>query len=291
MAERKVVTINIFRLESAVDTFAVDLGIKLDALVENSATHGTFDGKACELMFKVFEPIRLDDRTIHCVGICRQKYLLPVWYSKEGEIKDAAPESGALGEISYALIDTKHMSLVCISRTPRDFADFTRWLTGDTAAGITPLFNRAAYDQVNQWEIFRKLNLSIEAPAADFVDNILDSELGENFCMLEALNGLKIEITVSMGHGKGSLHKDAVRRFIKQILEDNFAGKLKIMGKSFEEQQSAEIDLYNARLKHKTEIVIAGTYIAPEEAKSALYEAYQLNLDDIFASSADGEED
>jgi len=91
MAERKAVTVNLFKLESAVDTFAVDLGIKLDSLVENNATHGTFDGKSCELMFKLFEPIRLDDRTIHCVGICRQKALLPVWYSKEGEIKALLP--------------------------------------------------------------------------------------------------------------------------------------------------------------------------------------------------------
>jgi len=292
MAERKAVTVNLFKLESAVDTFFADLGMKLEALVENNATHGTLDGKSCELMFKVFEPIKLSNRTLHFVSICREKSLLPVWFNREeGDIKDAAPTSGALGDIGYALIDTDNKALVVISRTPVDFACFARFLSGDAAAGITPLLNRTAYEQVRQWEIFRKLNLAIEAPAADFVSNVLESELGENFRMLDTLSGLKIDITVSMGHGKGSLHKDAVRQFIKQILEDNFAGKLKVTGKSFDEQESMVIDLYNARLKHKTEIVIAGSYIAPEEAKSTLYEAYQLYLDDIFAAATTDEED
>lgn len=33
------------------------------------------------------------------------------------------------------------------------------------------------------------------------------------------------------------------------------------------------------------QIVIAGTHIAPDEAKATLYEAYQLHLDDIEAAN------
>ena len=133
--------------------------------------------------------------------------------------------------------------------------------------------------------------MSITAPAADFVGNILDSEIGENFKMLETLSGLKIDVSVSMGHGKGQLHKDAVRDFLKAVLEENFAGSLKISGKCFDEQKTEEIDLIAARVRHKTEIVIAGTHIAPDEAKATLYEAYQLHLDDIEAANEQGDTD
>lgn len=288
MAERKNVTVNFYRLESAVDTFYQDMDFKLDALSAGGMDFGFFDGKSSELMFKIFEPITLSDRKLYIVSLIKEKIFLPVWFNREGIIQEAPTEGGCLGDVSYALIDPEKQALLTLSGgfgpSASAFSDFARWLTGDAASGASPIFIGNAYNQVTDWEIFRKVNLSIEAPAADFVGNVLDSEIGDNFKMLETLSGLKIDISVSMGHGKGSLHKDAVKNFINTIMSENYAGKLKIMGKSFEEQQTAELDLYNARLKHKTEIVIAGTHIAPDEAKATLYEAYQLHLDDIDAA-------
>lgn len=288
MAERKNITVNFYRLESTLDTFYQDLEYKLEALSEGGMDYGFFDGKSCELMFKIFDPIQISDRKLYLVGLIKEKIFLPVWFNREGLVQEAPLEGGCLGDVSYALIDTERQCILTLSGgfgpSISGFSDFARWLTGDSAAGSSPIFIGDVYNQVNQWEIFRKLNLSIEAPAADFVGNVLDSDLGENFKMLETLSGLKIDISVSMGHGKGSLHKDAVKNFINNLMNENFAGKLKVMGKSFEEQATAEYDLYNARLKHKTEIVIAGTHIAPDEAKASLYEAYQIHLDDIEAA-------
>ena len=289
MAERKSITVNFYRLESAVDTFYQDMEFKLDALSSDGMDYGFFDGKNCELMFKIFYPIALSDRKLFIVSLIKEKVFLPVRFNRQGEVQEAVDSPDSLGDVSYALIDPEKRALLTLSGgfgpSVSAFSDFARWLTGDSAAGSSPIFINSAYDQVTNWEIFRKLNLSIEAPAADFVGNVLDSEIGENFKMLETLSGLKIDISVSMGHGKGSLHKDAVKNFIRTVMEENFAGKLKIMGKSFEEQQTAELDLYNARLKHKTEIVIAGSHISPDEAKATLYEAYQLYLDDIEAAN------
>lgn len=288
MLERKNVTVNFYRIQSSVDTFYQDLDFKLDALASGGMDYGFFDGKSAELMFKIFEPIDLPEHRIYLVSLIKERIFLPVWFNREGEIQDVPLNGGQLGDVSYGLIDPERQSLLTLTGgsgpSASAYADFVRWLTGDSAAGASPVFISNVYDQVNQWEIFRKLNLSIEAPAADFVANVLTSDTGDNFKMLETLSGLKIDISVSMGHGKGSLQKDAVKNFINSILQENFAGKLKVMGKSFEEQATAEHDLYNARLKHKTEIVIAGTHIAPVEARSTLYEAYQLHLDDIEAA-------
>ena len=295
MAERKNITVNFYRLESSLDTFYQDLEFKLEALAEGGMDYGFFDGKSCELMFKIFEPIQSPERKLYLVSLIKEKIFLPVWYNREGLVQEAPLEGGSLGDVSYALIDTERQCILTLSGgfgpSVSGFSDFVRWLSGDSACGSSPIFIGNAYDQVNQWEIFRKINMSIEAPTGDFVSNVLDTDMGDNFKMLETLSGLKIDISVSMGHGKGSLDKAAVKNFIQSILDDNFAGKLKIMGKSFEEQATSEYDLYNARLKHKTEIVIAGTHISPDEARASLYEAYQLHLDDIEAAMQTGLEE
>lgn len=291
MAERKNVTINFYRLESAVDTFYLDLGIKLDALAEQENPFGFFDGKNSELMFKVHEPVKTNSRTLHLVSIVKEKLFLPVRFNREGQVQEAVESPDSLGDVSYGLIDTENGCMLILGGRASNFSDFARWISGDSAAGTSPLFRNDAWNHVANWEIYRKVAVSITAPAADFVGNVLNSEIGENFKMLETLSGLKIDISVSMGHGKGQLHKDAVRDFLKAVLEENFAGSLKVSGKSFDEQKTEEIDLIAARVRHKTEIVIAGTHISPDEAKAALYEAYQLHLDDIEAANEeeDGE--
>lgn len=289
MAERKNVTINFYKLESAVDTFYMDLGIKLDALSSGGMDYGFFAGKSSELMFKVYEPIKLEDRTLHLVSIVKEKVFLPVRFNREGEIQEAVESPDSLGDVSYGLIDTDNGCILTLGGRASNFSDFARWLSGDSAAGTSPLYRNDAWNQVTNWEIYRKVGLSITAPAKDFVGNILDSEIGENFKMLDTLNGLKIDVSVSMGHGKGNLHKDAVRDFLKAVLEENFAGSLKVSGKCFEEQKTEEIDLIAARVRLKGEVVIAGSHIAPDEAKATLYEAYQLHLDDIDAANEEKE--
>lgn len=285
MAERKNVTINFYRLESAVDTFYQDMEFKLTELAKLENPFGFFDGKSCELVFKIFDPIVLSDRKLFIVSLIKEKIFLPVWFNREGIVQEAPTEGGSLGDVSYGLIDTDNKCVLILGGRASNFSDFARWLSGDASAGTHPLYRNDAWNQVTNWEIYRKVNLSIEAPTTDFVGDILDSEIGGNFNILETLNGLKIDVSVSMGHGKGNLHKDAVRDFLKAVLEENFAGKLKVSGKSFEEQSTEEIDLIAAKVRHKTEIVIAGTHISPDEAKATLYEAYQLHLDEIEASN------
>ena len=292
MAENKNVTINFYKIESVLADISV-LGGTLSGLSELEKPYGFFDGKSQELMFTIHEPIELSNagRKLHLVSIVREKVFLPVKFDRDGNVTKAVENPNALGDIAYGLIDLDHMALLTIGGNVGMFSDFLRWLTGDSAMGTTPILIGNVRNQVNDWEIFRKVTLGVEAPAMDFVTKIMDSDAGQHCRMLEALSGLRIEITVSMGHSKGSLHKDAVKEFIKLMMNgENPTHKLKVSGKCFEELATTEYDLYGSHLKHKTEIVIAGSHIAPDEAKSCLYEAYQLHLDDIEANvEGDGE--
>ena len=286
MAEKRTITLNFHRLEAIEETTITDLEYKLDTLSEQEKPYGFFDGKHAELMFTVHEPIKSSERTLHIVSIVKEKVFLPVKFDRNGNVSEAIESPDTLGDIAYGLIDTEHRAVITIGGNAGMFSDFLRWLSGDSALSTTPIFIGNVYNQVTQWEIFRKVTIGLEAPTIGFVDKIMESDAGEYCYLLEALSGLKIEISVSMGQGKGSLHKDSVRDFIKAMFSDDVpASKIKIAGKSFEEQATAEHDLYNARLKHKTEIVIAGSHISPDEACSALYEAYQLHLDEIGATN------
>lgn len=291
MSERKSVTINYYRLEAAEEIFYHDLDDRLSTLAEGGMDYGFFDGRTRELMFKIFEPIELSDRKLHFVSLIKEKQFLPVWFNREGLVQEAPLEGGMLGDISYALIDPMKQCVVTFGNMASGYADFARWLTDDQSAGISPIFVNNAFDEVTQWEVYRKINIAVEAPAMDLVDDVLDSEYGNNFEMLNTLKGLKIDLSVSMGHGKGSLDKELVRKFIRKMLEDNFAGKLKVAGKNFDEQSTSEHDLYSAKLKHHTDIVVAGMHVSPDEAKSSLFEAYQINLDHIESAVADFDEE
>ena len=294
MSERKNITVNYYHLEAAEEVFYHDLDDRLATLSEGGMDFGFFEGRSRELMFKIFEPIDLGDRKLHIVSLIKEKQFLPIWFNREGELQEAPLEGGMLGDISYGLIDPVKQCLVMFSGGfgpgASGFADFARWLTDDQSAGVSPLFINNAYDQVTQWEVYRKLNISVEAPAMEFVDSVLDSQYGQNFEMLNTLKGLKIDLSVSMGHGKGSLDKELVRNFVRTIMEENFAGKLKVSGKNFDEQSTEEHDLYNAKLKHKTEIVVSGLHISPDEARNSLFEAYQIHLEHIDSAVSDFEE-
>lgn len=286
MAERKNVTINFHRIESSDETMIATVGEKLDVMLgSDEYCHGTFDGKSAELAFKIHDAIETSDRKLFLVSIIRERIFLPVQFNKkDGTIREPETNPDGMGDIAYGLIDTENSALLTIGGNAGMFADFMRWLSGDASVGTRPIFIGDIYNQVLDYEIFRKVTLGMEVSAADFVDTIMKSDAGEYSRLLEALSGLKIEISVSMGHCKGSLHKDAVKDFIKLMMNgENPTKSLKVAGKSFDEQATAEYDLYNARLKHKTEIVIAGSHIAPDEARSALYEAYQVKLDEIEA--------
>lgn len=299
MAERKNVTVNFYKLESAVDTFYLDLGIKLDALAEQENPFGFFDGKSSELMFRVYDAIRTESRTLHLVSIVKEKVFLPVRFNREGEIQEAVESPDSLGDVSYGLIDTNCKCVLILGGRAANFCDFARWLSGDSAAGTSPLFRRDAIQTVLSWGIVKKILFSLKTEDtsmwADAMNRITDSEGLEGMqksiymrpylkCgdIVDSMGGSSLEVTVS---NKKNLDKEFVRGFIIHMGADGLFNSLKVSGKSFEEQKTEEIDLLAARVRHKAEIVIAGTHISPDEAKAALYEAYQLHLDDIEAAN------
>lgn len=189
MAERKNVTINFYKLESAVDTFYLDLDHKLTELAKLENPFGFFDGKSSELMFRVDEPIKLGDRTLHLVSIVKEKVFLPVRFNREGEIQEAVESPDSLGDVSYGLIDTENGCILVLGGRASNFSDFARWLTGDSAAevGVQRIEDAQAAE-------IERLKVKVAELETD-----LDSALEERDNREEALTNLSVTVGTYFG--------------------------------------------------------------------------------------------
>lgn len=284
MSNVKNVTINFFQMFSSNEGYFDRLSEKLSTMYDNGVTHGFFEAGSRQLMFKLFYRNDIGGGDAFVVGLIKERDHWPIWFSQDGELDEIPLERGSLGDISFALIVPQKMVMLTLgggigAPSPASFVFFERWLTDDESAGIQPVFVTDAYDQVRDWEMFRKLTMTVEATTSDYVQEVLTTETGSDLKMLETLNGLRIDVSVSMGHNKGSLDVNSVKKFINGLLSENYARKLVLNGKSFDGQQTGEFDLYNARLKQKAEIRYSGTAINSEDAASALVNAYFNNSD------------
>jgi len=279
MSNVKNITVNYFQMYSQEEWAFDTIAEKLSTLMENNMNFGFFEVGEREIMFKLFEHMELGGNPVFIIGLVKEKSSWPVWFDREGNLEDIPLDAGTIGEISYALINPYRRLALTIgsgiaSPGMGAFVNYLRWLTDSETLGFKPVFVGDAYDQVQSWEMFRKINMSFEAPTADFVDEALNTEAGKDLTILNTLGGLKIDMTVSMGHSKGSLGAEQVKRFINDVLTENFAKKLTITGKGFTGQETEEYDLYNAKLKFKTEIALSGMHVGIEEARSVLSTAY-----------------
>ena len=132
MAERKNATINFYHIGTAFPEAYGIIKDKLSAMVSGEMNHGVFDGKSCELAFKVHAGIEAENYTLFLVSIIKERVFLPVVFNREGgDIKEPELNPDSMGDISYALVDPDRQAILTIGGSVSMFSDFLRWLTGD----------------------------------------------------------------------------------------------------------------------------------------------------------------
>lgn len=280
MAEKKRINVNFFNIESQEDGVYMTLSEKLSTLFDSGVDYGFFETKSREIMFKLFETFEVNGFPAYLFGLVKEKASWPVWYDRNGDLSEVPLNSGTLGDITYGLALPQDKLILTASGTAGKgaFTEFLRWLADDTTTILEPIFISDAYSKVQNWEVFRKFELSVEAPTADFVDTVLTSESGRELgSILSTLEGLKMDITVSMGNTKGSMSAPQLKALMSGILSDNYARKLTITGKSFEDEGSESIDVMSAKLKYAADVAVNKTYLSPDEARVAFLEGYYNN--------------
>ncbi|WP_265821722.1 DUF6731 family protein [Geovibrio ferrireducens] len=280
MAEKKRINVNFFNIESQEDGVFMTLSEKLSTLFESGMDYGFFETKSREIMFKLFESFEVNSYPAYLFGLIKEKSSWPVWYDRNGELSEVPLNSGTLGDITYGLALPQDRLILTASGTAGKgaFTEFLRWLADDSTVILDPVFIGDAYNKIQNWEVFRKFEISVEAPTADFVDTVLTSESGREFgSIMGTLEGLKMDITVSMGNTKGSMSAPQLKALLGGIISDNYAKKLTITGKGFEDEASESIDVMSAKLKYSADVAVSKTYLSPDEARTAFLEGYYNN--------------
>lgn len=280
MAEKVRVTVNFFNIESQEDGVFAVLSEKLANLFDNGVDYGFFETKSREIMFKLFESFEVNQYPAYLFGLVKEKSSWPAWYDRSGKLSEVPLNSGTLGGVTYGLVIPNDKLILTASGSlgKGAFTEFLRWLADNNTVILDPVFVTDAYNQVQNWEVFRKFELSVEAPTADFVDTVLASESGRELgSIMGTLEGLKMNITVSMGNTKGSMSAPQLKAIVGGIISDNYAKKLIITGKSFEDESSESLDLMAAKLKYAADVAVSKTYLMPDEARTAFLEGYYNN--------------
>lgn len=276
---KKEINVNFFRICEVADETIAALADKFSLMLSH-APFGFFETSKREIMFKLWGSFDLGGSEAYLFGLIRENENHPVFFDREGTVGDVPISSGGLGSVTYGLIVPEKRLLVTTSGGcgKSVFNDFLRWTVDSAPLEIQHIYMDDALNKVMNWDVFRKLEISVKCPTSDFADNVLNTDSGRELPqLLTAIEGLSMTTTVSMGTTKGSMSGHVTKKYIQSLLDDGYAGKIAVTGKMFEDEKSEIIDLVASKLKCSVEINLSGTYLQPEEARNVLLEGVYNN--------------
>lgn len=249
-------------------------------LMLSHAPFGFFETSKREIMFKLYETFEIQGSPAYLFGLVRENENHPVFFDRDGTIGDVPIANGGLGSVTYGLIVPEKQLLVTTSGGcgKSVFSDFIWWTVDKAPLEIQHIYMDDALNKVMNWVVFRKIEISVKCPTSDFADDVLNTDSGRELPqLLTAIEGLNMTTTVSMGTTKGSMSGHVTKKYIQTLLDDGYAAKVAVTGKSFDDEKSETIDLVAARLKDAIEIKLSGAYLQPEEARIVLLEGVYNN--------------
>jgi hypothetical protein len=276
---KKRININFYRICEVADETIATLADKFSLMLSH-APFGFFETSKREIMFKLYASFDLNGSEAYLFGLIRENENHPVFFDREGTVGDVPLANGGLGSVTYGLVVPEKRLLVTTSGgcSKSVFNDFLRWTVDKAPLEIQHIYMDDALNKVMNWDVFRKLEISVKCPTSDFADDVLNTDSGRELSqLLTVVEGLSMTTTVSMGTTKGSMSGHVVKKYIQTLLEDGYAEKIAVTGKTFEDEKSETIDLIASKLKCAIEIKISGAYLQPEEARATLLEGLYNN--------------
>jgi hypothetical protein len=267
-----------------------------DRLVEEEAkgTHGFFKSAGKEMMYIPYEGIYTPKHKFQLFALASGKDLWPVVIDKETGIEGVTVEEGEqLGGITYILCEKKTRSIVALSQSgpgATAIQDFARQLTTVSSTRVNPIGIKFLTKKVLEWQRYTKVTIGFAVGNSDDAFDTLEKDVfGRNYGLLRYLDGAVMEQTIASGSGENrTLETENTRSLIQHLLE-NMKGlrKLVITGKASVDAPAQTHDLCQPRLKLSVDVSVSGRYIRPDEAKSALFEAWQEKLEHIEDAADD----
>ena len=257
--------------------------------VETKGKHGFFDSGNKSVMFSPCDPLTTIKRKFNLFAFASEKAVWPAVIDRENGLDNIHVDSDeVLAGVTYALFDNVTKSICTLSQGGpggSDIQNFGRMITGSSNFDVFAIGRKDVIKEVMNWEEYLKVKIAFNVPSKDASFQILEeTTYGANYELLRHLEGVSHEQIISAG-GEKRLNSSRVRSFIKRILDEGYMRKLVVTGKTNSDANPEEYDLCSPKLKYKTEITMSGRCITPDEAKTALFEAYQINQEQIEAAT------
>lgn len=270
MSWTKKVVVNYYFINTDEESYFRDLE---NTLKKMHTDDNAFEFEADNIHYfsKINSIVDITDTSTYFVSLVKSKNDWLVWYN-QNEISEIPLTDGELGEIYYALINPEKrfiLSTVSAGAFQKYLNEFSK--TGSVK--LVPLFEDKIDIKTLSWDFYKKIAVTVNFPSYGHRAEFMTTKEGSLMGIIDELNGLKANITISAPKANSQLNKSQLREVVKDLLVNPFCSKLVIRGAEFGEEIQ-EFDLKNAQVKYKEIIEIVGSYMTEDEALPTLKRAF-----------------
>lgn len=286
MSWSKKVIVNYHFINAAYENFFNELNMSFDALLKNEDSSGTFDAGQSHFFWNINSKVNIADTDTYFISVVKEKCAWPVWFKENDGIAEIPLSDGALGELYYAIVNPKGrfiLSLAAAGGGPTGaFNKFLNEFSKDGSVKLTPLFEDKIDIIALSWDIYKKIAISMNFPAYDYLAEFMTTPEGKLFGIADELGGLKLNFTLSAPKALQKINASQTKEIAKALLTNDFCSKLVLKGADNVGGDWQEFDLKNAQVKYKENIEIVGSYMTELEALPLLKRAFYDRSHDLL---------
>lgn len=272
-------------LDSVSESYFTELKMSFESLLNSQDSSGSFDAGQSHYFWKIESKVEISKTDTFLVSLVKEKTSWPVYFNEEEGISAIPIEEGTLGELYYALINPEARFMLCLAAAGGGpvgaFKKFLNEFSKDGSVKLTPLFEDKIDIKTLSWDFYKKVAISVNFPNHDIQSEFNTSKEGALMGVIDELNGLKADITISAPKQKQSLNNAQVKEFVKSLLTYDYCNKIVLRGSDNDGESIEEFDLKNAQVKYKETLEISGSYMSIDEALPLLKRAYNDRSHDL----------
>lgn len=282
----KKVSVSYHFIEAADEEYFVNFLNSMNALLDSGETFGSFEAGETRFVWKINGREDISDTDTYFISLVKEKTAWPVWFNEEGEIASIPLSEGFLGELFYAYVNPARKFLLAMAATSGaaagSFKKFLNEFSTDGGVKLIPLFEDKIDVKTLSWDYYKKVSVSMTFPTHDDLTDFNMTQEGKLLGIVDELGGLKFDVTVAAPKQKQVLNAAQIRDMLKNLLGNDFCGRLVVRGADFETEALEEYDIKNAQVKYTEEVEISGSYMSEDEARGVLRRAFAERAKDLL---------
>lgn len=278
MSWSKKASVSYHFIEAPDEEYFVNFHNSMNALLDSGETSGSFESGETRFLWRINSREDISDTDTYFISLVKEKLAWPVWFNKDGEISSVPLSEGSLGELFYAYINPAGKFMLAMAAASGaasgSFKKLLNEFSTDGGIKLTPLFEDRIDVKTLSWDYYKKVSASMSFPTHDDLAEFNMTGEGKLLGIVDELGGLKFDITVAVLKQKQVLNAAQLRDMLKNLLGNDFCGRLVVRGADFETETLEEYDVKNAQVKYSEEVEISGSYMSEEEARGVLRRAF-----------------